>query len=145
MSVHAPKASGINLILILFDVVVITETLDLSLSLAFFTAFCQCHEDPDQDSLRTGFHRNHFLHNLNSWGETIKKKETSIFSLPSPSGSYVTLLPSSHAQLKTYLELLFLTDQLFGTSLADNRLMLLLQETGMNTKSKSFTYVKKFM
>lgn len=67
-----------------------------------------------------------------------KKLQPSVF--PSPSGSNVTLLPYSHTQLKTYLELLFLTDQLFGTSLADNKLLLLLHETGTNTLKIKFLY-----
>lgn len=66
--------------------------------------------------------------------ETIgKKKKIQPSVFPFPSGNYATLLPYLHTSLKTYLELLFLTYLLFGTSLADNELLLLLQEAGMST------------
>jgi len=70
----------------------------------------------------------------------LKRKKTQPSVFPSPSGNYVTLLPSLHALLKTYLELLFLTDLLFGTNLADNELLLLLHETGTNTLKIEFIY-----
>lgn len=70
----------------------------------------------------------------------LKRKKTQSSVFPSPSGDYVTLLPYSHTLLMTYLELLFLTDLLFGTSLADNELLLLLHETGMNTLKTKFIY-----
>lgn len=70
----------------------------------------------------------------------LKRKKTQPSIIPSPSGNYVTLLPYLHTPLKTYLELLFLTDLLFGTSLKDNELLLLLSETGMNTLKIKFIY-----
>lgn len=126
---YALKASGA----ILVWLVIITETLNASAFLAFFTNcsanfFLYCHPR-SWHSLSKGW----ILQRTFSKWNDFKKEKTQPSVLPSPLGNYVTLLPYLHTPLKTYLELLFLTDLLFGTSLADNELLLLLQETGMST------------